>query len=218
MYYSWVTKKRRQQRRRAGIPDRSPKRRLRKKDREKIKKAWWELRFHETVVWELKRLHLERKIEKTEEKLATILNLPMEITNLKSATDEQENGILDSGAMRCSGDASKSEHGRATRTPMEEKLGVRGVHGASKTVTHEFELKVPSAVPNKDVVFNNAIDIPGSTHNLISVGKLDDAGMTTVFKDGEGKVFDKEDKLVMYAKKVDGLYRLRVRMTVKSDL
>ena len=42
----------------------------------------------------------------------------------------------------------------------------------------------------------------------MSVGKLDDAGLTVIFKDGEGKVLNDQGKLLMYAKKIGGLYRL----------
>ena len=53
-----------------------------------------------------------------------------------------------------------------------------------------------------------ALDIPGSIHDVVSVGKLDDAGLTVIFKNGEGKVLNDQGKLLMYAKKIGGLYRL----------
>ena len=141
-----------------------------------------------------------------------VLNLPMEIENLNASALNNNSCVLDSAAMRHSGDASKTDFGTQSRSKMEEQLSVRGVHGDSKPVTDHFQLKVPSAATGKDVVLTKAIDIPGTAHNLVSVGLLDDAGFTTVFKDGEGKVFDKDDNLVMYAEKINGLYRLRSKL------
>ena len=95
--------------------------------------------------------------------------------------------VLDSGAMRDSGDAIKDnqEH---TRVKLNEKLHVVGVNGTTKEVAHEYTMKVPSAVKGKHIELTKSIDIPGTGHNLVSVGMLDDNGCTTVFKGGEGKV------------------------------
>src|SRR5699024_5554101 len=43
--------------------------------------------------------------------------------------------------------------------------------------------------------------------NLVSVGKLDDAGYTTTFKDGKATVYD-HGEVVLEAPKIDGLYQI----------
>tara|TARA_B110000971_G_scaffold105983_1_gene108673 strand:+ start:457 stop:4788 length:4332 start_codon:yes stop_codon:yes gene_type:complete len=218
--------------------------RMKKKHKEIIKQNFWKLRFHELVVWELKKRMLDIDLCKREKEMEELLALPSRCDNhevevlkkhwwrLKfkgvmfelsqctiyflpqvvvsmNATATHSSTILDTGAMMDSGDANQSVAAQESRTPLEEPLGVRGVHGGTQPVTHKFVMSVPSAVANKTIELTNAIDIPGTGHNLVSVGLLDDKGCTTIFKGGQGKVYDKNDRLIMIAQKVDGLYRLK---------
>jgi hypothetical protein len=98
--------------------------------------------------------------------------------------------------MMNSGDATKNgKEAEDSRTPLQEHLSVVGVHGDASSVTHQFEMKIPSAADDKKIVLGKAIDIPGTAHNLVSVGLLDDAGCTTIFKGGKGEVYDKNNRL-----------------------
>ena len=185
--------------------------RLRSKHKETIRHKFWRLRYHETVVWELKRLSVERKLKRLEDKVAVILNLPMEVESFHSTTNTDD-PVLDSGAMCHSGDASKDEEARRSRQELKEQLTVKGVTDGSKEVTHDYTMRVPSAVKGQDIALSKALDIPGTSHNLVAVGLLDDQGLTTTFKNGEGRVTDDDGKLIMYAKKLDGLYRLKATL------
>ena len=181
--------------------------RVRVKTKNKIKQLFWMLRFNETVLWQLKRYNVEKKIDKIEEKAGRLFNLPMYGKDPKLVS-QLSGVVLDSGAMRDSGDAVKDNQ-QHTRVKLKEKLHVVGVNGTTKEVAHEYTMKVPGAIKGKHVKLTKSIDIPGTGHNLVSVGMLDDAGCKTVFEKGEGKVFDEDNKLIMYAKKIDGLYMMR---------
>ena len=117
--------------------------------------------------------------------------------------------ILDSGAMRNSGSAKSHPGAEASLEPLSKKLLVRGVHNQTSVITHGFTMSVPSSTPGLDLEFEETINIPNSSYNLISVGLLDDAGCTTVFKDGVGKVYNAHNELILYAKKTNGLYPLQ---------
>ena len=135
----------------------------------------------------------------------------MEVESYHS-TATSDDAVLDSGAMCHSGDASKDEDARRSRKELTEVLTVKGVTDGSKEVTHDFTMQVPSAVKGQDIALSKALDIPGTGHDLVSVGLLDDQGLTTTFRNGEGRVTDDDGKLIMYAKKLDGLYRLKAAL------
>ena len=207
------------------LPIKKP--RLRKKKKERFRQIFWRIRYYETVIWELKRLHLEREIEvvekeaaeamvaekeATEEKLAQekvteITNAPVVVA--LNANTSGGDKVLDSGAMEMSGSSHRSQGGKQSRELLDEPVNVKGVNGQCREITHKFNMKVPSAVPGQDVILKDTLDIPGTPHDLVSVGKLDDLGMKTIFENGEGKVTNEEGQMVMYAKKINGLYRLR---------
>ena len=220
-------------------------RRLRRKHKEFIKSSFWKFHFHGTVVGELKSLCIQKEIFLAEAEMEELLSKPVppgnstedliqqqwwrlrykavvdqmpSVINSLNVTTFTRSTILDTGAMMNSGDASQSKETVDTRTPLEEQLSVRGVHGDATPVTHQFDLTIPSAVGDKKIVLSKAIDIPGTNHNLVSVGLLDDAGCTTVFKDGKGQVFDKNNRLIITASKIDGLYRIKDKLLVNFSL
>ena len=184
------------------------KRRVRKKQKERRKRVWWKKRFSHTVVLDIQRYKVDLVLAKLEKERDELLSLPMEVMQYNSNLGIG-GAVLDSGAMRNSGDASRTASGRNSRIPLKERLRVRGVHGNEKPVIHEYDMRIPSATEGQDIKLSKTLDIPGSSHDLVSVGQLDDLGFTTIFKNQEGRVLDKNDKLVMYAEKIDGLYRIR---------
>ena len=184
------------------------KRRVRKKQKERRKRLWWKMRFSHTVVLDIQRYKVDLVLAKLEKERDELLSLPMEVIQCNSNLGIG-GAVLDSGAMRNSGDASRTASGKNSRRPLKEQLRVRGVHGNDKPVIHEYDMRIPSAIEGQDIKLSKTLDIPGSAHDLVSVGQLDDLGFTTIFKNQEGRVLDKNDKLVMYAEKIDGLYRLR---------
>ena len=88
-------------------------------------------------------------------------------------------------------------------------MAVLGVHGQAKPIKEQFTMKVPVVDKKGYVSLKKALHIPGTPHGLVSVSELDKAGMTTTFKNGEGKVTDRHGNMVMYAKLVGGLYKIR---------
>ena len=179
-----------------------------RKRQEKKKRVWWKTRFTHTVVPDIHTLKIDIVLKKLEKERDKLLSLPMEVLQCNSNL-AIGGAVLDSGAMRNSGDASKTASARNSRKPLKEQLRVRGVHGNDKPVIHDYVMRVPSAIEGQDIELSKTLDIPGSVHDLVSVGLLDDLGFTTIFKNQEGRVLDKNDKLVMYAEKIEGLYRLR---------
>ena len=182
-----------------------------KRQKRKERKRKWREVFNK-VLKQVKLRSLRKEIKDLQAQLQAQLGnvdtlvLEVEQCNAES-TKDNEGAVLDSGAMCMSGDAARRGEAK-TRTPLASRTVVRGVNGDAKAITHQFRMNVPSAVEGMDVELENALDIPGSIHDLVSVGKLDDAGLTVIFKDGEGKVLNDQGKLLMYAKKIGGLYRL----------
>ena len=103
-------------------------------------------------------------LEKERDKL---LSLPMEVVQCNSNLGIG-GAVLDSGAMRNSGDASRTASGANSRRPLKEKLRVRGVHGNDKPVLHDFDMRIPSAIEGQDIKLSKTLDIPGSAHDLVS--------------------------------------------------
>ena len=87
-------------------------------------------------------------------------------------------------------------------------MEVKGCTGSTTTVTQEGEWDLETRHPHHNLTLQHVLDIPGSYQNLISVGCLDDAGLTVVFKRGEGKVYAKDGGLLLIFKKTGGLYEL----------
>jgi hypothetical protein len=171
----------------------------------------WKTKFSKCV-WQLNVIHLQEKIVKVEKILNELVaQCPQEVLQGGSEVEQTSSVIMDSGAMRHSGDSENSDN-KDSREELDDPLVVKGVNGTVKEVTHQFTLPVPSAVKGKKVMLSKAIDIPGTGHDLVSVGLLDDAGLRTVFENGEAIVTDKQNRIVMYAKKVNGLYRMRAKL------
>jgi hypothetical protein len=149
--------------------------RLRRKHKDIIKQNFGKLRFHETVIWELKKKKLDKEICEREREMEELLAQPSrcdnhevevlkkhwwrqkfeEVMNIlpsivaniyflpsvvvsMNATTTHSSTILDTGAMMDSGDANQSLAAQRSRTPLEEQLSVRGVHGDATPVTHKF--------------------------------------------------------------------------------
>ena len=104
---------------------------------EVLKKHWWRQRFEEVM----------NILPST---VANIYFLPSVVMSM-NATTTHSSTILDTGAMMNSGDANQNLAAQKSRTPLEEQLSVRGVHGDATPVTHRFVMTVPSAVGSKTI-------------------------------------------------------------------
>lgn len=54
----------------------------------------------------------------------------------------------------------------------------------------------------------NALFIPNLQYNLMSVSRIESAGLSISFSNGHVKVRDKQGKLIIQGKRIEGLYYL----------
>ena len=114
--------------------------------------------------------------------------------------------LLDSGAQVMSADGAKTtlrDCKKLTRDTF-----ISGIHGDLQPVLEEGTWDLSTQQPNTELSFNNTLNLPGSSYDLISVGMLDDAGLETKFSNGKGTVSTLDGEILLVAPKVDGLYRL----------
>ena len=128
------------------------------------------------------------------------------VTQLATCEEGYVKTILDSGAMANSGCSSSSKISRLKK--LRHPVEVKGCTGSTTTVTQEGEWDFETRHPHHNLTLQHVLDIPGSDQNLISVGCLDDAGLTVVFKHGEGRVYAEDGGLLLIFKKIGGLYEL----------
>ena len=102
------------------------------------------------MVLDIQRYKIDLVLAKLEKERDELLSLPMEVLQCNSNLGIG-GAVLDSGAMRNSGDASKTASGKNSRRPLKEQLRVRGVHGNDKPVIHEFDMRIPSAIEGQDI-------------------------------------------------------------------
>jgi hypothetical protein len=138
-----------------------------------------------------------------------IAQLATYVEQAATTTSSGRDTVLDSGAMVNSVDAIKTA--LATSEKVEQVTLVSGVHGDVKEITHKGRWDVPTENPQVTLSLNDTLDIPGSIYDLVAVGLLDDAGLTTVFRGGQGVVKTEAGEVLLVCPKVGGLYRLRGR-------
>ena len=169
--------------------------------------------YSRSVLWELRSKTVDKDIAATHKALVAEIR---SMAQNAACTDV----IIDSGAMRHSGDLSNMPADASVDKvePVKENLVVSGLYGAAKRVRKQFSMLIPAAVQGAEVKLANAIDIAGSSNALVSVGVLDDSGYSTTFANGEVKIFDPEGQVVIYGKKIDNLYRVRSHLSSISPL
>ena len=141
-----------------------------KRQKRKERKRKWREVFNK-VLNQVKLRSLRKEIKdlqaQLQAQLANVDTLVLEVVQCSAeAAKDDEGAVLDSGAMCNSGDAAR--RGEAyTRKPLATRTVVRGVNGDAKAITHQFNMSVPAAVKGMDVEMEDALDIPGSIHDLV---------------------------------------------------
>lgn len=60
----------------------------------------------------------------------------------------------------------------------------------------------------RNVTLNEALHVPNLRMNLLSVGKITDKGFKVLFEEESAKIINREEKTILKAKRIDGLYYL----------
>ena len=146
-----------------------------------------------------------------------ILNLEEvnELSNVESEDDEYLDMTVDSGASDTV--ANRQAASRCAVKPSEgSRNGVKYVAAAGKTIPNEGEKQV--RVKTEEGHFCNLkIQITAVNKALLSVSKICDAGHEVVFTKFGGHIVHCETGQIIKFRRVDGVYRLRLKVVGASE-
>ena len=146
-------------------------------------------------------------------RLNRIQSYPLLLQSTATLSGEMdETPIIDSGAM---------VHSVKDNIPLSNKktvtnMMIAGIHGPGQPIKTKGTWKLKSAIPKTKLNIKDVYVVPKASVNLLSVGKFDDLGLTSTFKDGKCSVSDRRGVTILSGVKVDGLYRVQERQEVSA--
>ena len=146
-------------------------------------------------------------------RLNRIQSYPLLLQSTATLSGEMdETPIIDSGAM---------VHSVKDNIPLSNKktvsnMMIAGIHGPGQPIKTKGTWKLKSAIPKTKLNIKDVYVVPKASVNLLSVGKFEDLGLTSTFKDGKCSVSDRRGVTILSGVKVDGLYRVQERQEVSA--
>jgi len=154
----------------------------------------------------------EYKRENSNDKMREISSIEeiFEVSNIESDNDEYIDMTVDSGASDTV--ANRDIAPNCEVVPSEgSRKGVKYVAAAGKTIPNEGEKRVRTETAEGHLC-NLKIQITAVNKALLSVSKICDAGHEVIFTKLGGRIVHCETGQVINFRRVDGVYRLRLKV------